>query len=70
MSILPITRFTAGRGAKNKLEGEWTLTYKIALLQLVETEIIFSKEIMSNLQTKNIIVQEIFGGELSSNVVS
>ena len=45
-----------------KGEGGWTPTQKIALLQLVETEEIFSKEIMRNLQKKKIITWEILTG--------
>ena len=43
-------RYTPARSDKKKGEGRCKYTYKLALMQLVETEKkIFSKEIMSNL---------------------
>ena len=47
------TRFNPVWNANNKGDEVWKHTWKLFLLQLIETEKkIFSKEIMSNLQTK------------------
>ena len=50
------------KSTKNKVEGVWSPTYKLALLQQVETREIFSKDIVKDLLTNKNERAEDFGG--------